>query len=221
MTNNNVPPGHQADSNRGLSIIGDDHTARIRPNLTVDTDQPAVIDVPDTAKIEGSESNDILLDSTPEDSATLEAQPRQSRPRRNVGPPKFFGDLRYIDVVLEGDDQTSHSLTVKGNTFNYPRATFTITSPSDLLTPLAEAPQITTLVAKPTLSWSSQKSCPLERAKYIPIQSILKNTSFGSSSSLQPTSNDTLDDVERTDNISSTFDTDLKLRLDDFDARFT
>ena len=191
MTNNNVPPSHQADSNQGLSVTGDAHIPQIRPNLNVDTDQPAVIDVPESAEIEGSESNPILLDSTPEDVAPLVPQPRQSRPRRNVGPPKFFGDRRFIDLVLEKDDRTSRSVTVHDDTLNHTRATITITSPSDLITPLAEAPPISTLVAETTLPWSSQKTCPSKKANYIPTQSI-----------------------------STNIDTDLKVRLDDFDARF-
>ena len=60
MTNIKVQLSHQANSKQGSSVTGDAHTSQIRPNLTVDTDHPAVIDVSDTAKIEGSESKPIL-----------------------------------------------------------------------------------------------------------------------------------------------------------------
>ena len=84
--------------------------------------------------------------------------------------------------------------------------TFAIFSPSDLLTPLAEAPQVPTLVAKTTLTWSSKKSCPSERAKYTPILSILNNTPSGSYSPSQPTITDPFDKLEKSSDISSTID---------------
>ena len=157
MTNKNVPIGQQADSgsNQGLSFTGDDQTQSTRPNLTGSTEHSVIIDVQDAATKEGSENNPILLDSTPEEPSPVEHQPRQFRQSRN---PKFFGDRRYIDIVLEEDDQTTQVSTVQEDTFNYPRATFTITSPSHLLTPIAEAPPQTTLVAETILTLSSQKS---------------------------------------------------------------
>ena len=88
MTNKNVPLSQQADSgsNQGLSFTGDDHNQSTRPNLTGSTENPAVVDAPDAATIEGSERNQILLDSTPEELSPVEQQPRPSRPCRNVGP---------------------------------------------------------------------------------------------------------------------------------------
>ena len=166
------------------------------------------MDVPDAVKIEGSENNPILLDSTP-----VEHQPRQSMQRRNVGPPKFFGDRRYIDIVLEKDDQNTQVLTVQDDVFNYPRATFTVTSPSDLLIPLAEAPP------KSPLSQKIPYSGHLRNLSHREIQTILTNTSFGSSSSPRPATY-TTDDIEGTSDFSLTIDTDLNHRLDDFDARF-
>ena len=96
MTNNNVPLSQQADSrsNQGLSFTGEDHTQSTRPNLTGSTEHPAVVDEPDEATIEGYEKNPIMLDSTPEEPSPLKQQPRTSRPRRNVGPQKFFGEQR-------------------------------------------------------------------------------------------------------------------------------
>ena len=52
-------------------------------------------------------NNTILIDSAPEAVVPSNSHPRHSRPRRNVGPLKFFGDRRFIDVVLEKDDQTT------------------------------------------------------------------------------------------------------------------
>ena len=170
MTNNNLPPSHHAEFNQGLSVTGDAHSPQIRPNLSVNTDQRAITEVPGSAEIEGSENNQILLDSAPEGLAPTISQRRHSRPHRNVGPPKLFGYRRFIDVVFEQDDLTT--FTVQDGILNHSRAAFFSSSPSVLLTPLAEAPPITTLVAETTLTWSSKKSCPSERAKYTPILSI-------------------------------------------------
>ena len=88
MTSTNVPLSQQADSgsNQGLSFTGDDHNQSTRPKLTGSTENPAVVDAPDAATIEGSEKNQTLLDSTPEELSPVEQQPRPSRPYRNVGP---------------------------------------------------------------------------------------------------------------------------------------
>ena len=208
-----LPPSHQAESDQGLNVTGDAHSPQIRPNLSVNTDQPAIIEVPDSAEIEGSENNPILLDNGR--CGPMDFPKRHSSPRRNVGPPNFFGDRRFIDVVLKKDDRTTESVAV----LNQTRATLFISSHSDLLTPLAEAPPIPTLVAETTLTWTSKKSCPLKRANFTPIMSILKNTPSGSYLSLQHTIHNTLDEVEKTSDISSTIDPDVKARLDDFDAK--
>ena len=111
---------------------------------------------------------------TPEAVVLSNPQPRHPRPRRNVGSPKFFGDRRLIDVVLEKDDQPTFPSQI--DITNQPRATFEITSLSDLLTSLAEAPPVRTLVAETTRTWSSKKSCPSDRPNYTPIMSFLKAT---------------------------------------------
>ena len=105
MTNNNLPPSHQAESNQGLSVTGNAHSPQSRPNLSVNTDQRSIIEVPDSAEIEGSENNLILLDSAPEGLAPSVFQPRHSRRRRNLGLPKFIGERQNIDIVFEKDDR--------------------------------------------------------------------------------------------------------------------
>ena len=50
--------------------------------------------------------------------------------------------------------------------------------------------------------------------------SLFKNTSSGSHSSIKPTINDTLDKVEKSSEISSTIDSEVKAKLDDFDEQF-
>ena len=91
---------------------------------------------------------------------------------------------------------------------------------SDLSTPLAEAPPLQTLVAETTLTWSSKKSGPSDRPNYTPSMSLFKNTSSGSHSSIKPTINDTLDKVEKSSEISSTIDSEVQAKLDDFDEQF-
>ena len=162
MTNNNETPSHQAESNQGLSVTSDANSPQNRPNVLVNTDQRSTIEVPDSAEVEGSENNPIVLDIALEGVVPSTSQPRHSRPRRYVGPPKCFGDRRLNDVVFEKDDQTTS--TVQDVTTNQPMTLFAIFSPSELLTPLAEAPQVPTLVAETTLTWSSKKSCPSQRA---------------------------------------------------------
>ena len=55
VTNSNLPPSHQSESNQGLSDAGDAHSPQLRPNLLVNTDQRAIIEIPDSAEIEGSD----------------------------------------------------------------------------------------------------------------------------------------------------------------------
>ena len=152
MTNNNLPPSHQPESNQGLSVTGDAHSPQLRPNLAVITDHRVIIKLPDSAEKEGSEIYPIMLDSAPEAVVPSNSHSRRSRPRRNVGPTKFFEDRRFVDVVLEKDDQPIFPLQL--DNANQSRANFVITTPSDLLTPLAQAPPLQSLVAETTLTWS-------------------------------------------------------------------
>ena len=150
MTNINLPSSHQSESNQGLSVTGIADSPQVRPNLSVNTDQRAIINVPDSAEIEGSEGYPIIIYSVTESVAEPIILPRHARPRKDVGSPKLFGDRRFIDVMLERDE-TETTLPTQPNFYDKPRAIFVISSPSDLLTPLAEAPPVRTLVAE-TLS---------------------------------------------------------------------
>ena len=90
MTNNNLPPSHQSESNQGLTNPGTADSPHLRPSLSVNTDQRAIIEVPDSAEIEGSEGNPILLDSASDAVAQPTAQPRHARLHKNVGPLNFL-----------------------------------------------------------------------------------------------------------------------------------
>ena len=207
MTINNLPQSHQSESNQGLSVTGISDSPHLRPHLLVNTDQREIINVPVTAEIEGSEGNPFTIDSAPEAVTKPITHQRQSGPRRNVGPPKFFGDRRFIDVVR---------LTVSPER---PRATFMISSPSDFVTPLAEVPPLRTLATETTLTWLSKSSCPSVRPIYSPIMSILKDTSSGSHS-VQSTIKNSLDKVDKLSEITSTIDPEVKAKLVDFDEQF-
>ena len=93
MTNHNLPPSHQFESNQGLNVPGTADSPHLRLNLSVNADQRAIIEVPDSAEVEGSEGNPILLDSASDAVAQPNAHPRHARLRRNVGSPTFFADL--------------------------------------------------------------------------------------------------------------------------------
>ena len=120
--------------------------------------------------------------------------------------------------MLKKDEQPTFPLQIDST--NQSRATFVITSPSDLFTPLAEASPLRTLVAETTLTWSSKKSDPSDRPNYTPIMSFFKNTSSGSHSSFKPTSNDPLDEVENSSEILLTIDSEVKAKLDKFNEKF-
>ena len=151
MTNNNIHQSHQSESNQGLSVTGTVESPRRSSERPANTDLREIVIIPDSTATEGSQDNPILVDSTPEPTVSPTIKPRNSRPRRNMGPPQFYGNRRFIDVVLEKDD-TGVSPSVFSSSPDTHRADFTVTSPSDLLTPLAETPPRQILVAETTLS---------------------------------------------------------------------
>ena len=69
---------------------------------------PAVLlsfsDLPSTSLGAAFKSNLIKVDSTQKDPSPAEHQSRPSRPQRNVAPPSFFGERRFIVSVLEITD---------------------------------------------------------------------------------------------------------------------
>ena len=130
VTNNNLQQSHQSESNHGLSVTGTADCPHLSSQLSVHIDLREIINIPDSAEAQGSQDNPILIDSIPESTANPTIQLRQSRPCRNMGPPQFCGNRRFIDVVLEKDDtgtSPSSYITSPGNS----RATFTISSPSE------------------------------------------------------------------------------------------
>ena len=218
VTNNNLPQSHQPEFNQGLSVTGTADSPHLSSKLSVNTDLREIINVPDSAEIEGSEENSILIDSIPKAATNPTTQQRQSGPRRNLGPPQFYGNRQFIDVVVEKDNiGTSHSSFIASPEKS--RATFTISSQSDFLTPLAEAPPRQTLIAETTLTWSTKNSCPLVRSVHFTITTLLNDNSSGSHSAHQ-TIKDSSDEIDNCSEISSTIDSEVKAKLDDFDEQF-
>ena len=218
VTNNNLPQSNRSESNQGLSVTGTADTPHLSSQLSVQTDLREIINIPDSAEAQGSQDNPILIDSIPESKANPIIQLRQSRPRRNVGLPQFFGNRRFIDVVLEKDDtgtSPSSYITSPSNS----RATFLISSPSDFLTPLAEAPPRQTLIAETTLTWSTKNSCPSVRPVNSPITTLFNENLSGSHSAHQ-TIKDSLHELDNCSVISSTIDSEIKAKLDEFDEHF-
>ena len=175
------PKFHQSQSNQGLSVTGTADSPHWSSQLTVHTDLREIIDIPDSAGVEGSQESPILIDSIPETTANPTTQ---QPPRRNVGSPQFYGNRRFTDVVLEKDD-TGTSLSSYTTSPGKSRATFTISSPSDFLTPLAEAPPRQTLIAETILTWSTKNSYPMFRPVNSPITTLLNENSSGSHSTHQ------------------------------------
>ena len=85
-----------ADTTQDLIHItsGDAHTPQTRSKLSVNTDQRAIIEATDSAEIEGSEKNPILLDSAPEGGAHR---------LPNQDPPDHTGTLDLLNSSEIGD----------------------------------------------------------------------------------------------------------------------
>ena len=162
VTNNNIPQSHHSKSNQGLSLTGTIESPHPSSERQANTDLREIVIITNSTEAWGSQDNPILLDSTPEPTVSPTIKPRHSRPRRNVGPPQFYGNRRFKDVVLEKDD-TGASPSVFSSPTDIPRVTLTVSSLSGFLTPLAEAPPRQFLVAETTLSWSSKNSLPTVR----------------------------------------------------------
>ena len=152
VTNNNIPQSHHSESNQGFSVTGTVESPHPSSEMPANTDLREIVVIHDSTTTEESQDNPILVEITPEHADSPTIKPQNSRPRRNVGPPKFYGNRLFIDVVLEKDD-TGVAPSVFSSSPDTHRATFTVTSPSDLLTPLAEAPPRQILVAETTLFW--------------------------------------------------------------------
>ena len=154
VTNNNVPQNPHTESNQGLSITGPVESPQQSSERPANNDPRELVVIHDATTTEGSQDNPILVDSIPEQMNSATLKPRNSRPRRNLGPPQFYRNSRFIDV---GKDDLGASPSVFFPAPDSHRTNFTVTSPSDFLTPLAEAPPRQVFVAETTLSWSSRK----------------------------------------------------------------
>ena len=157
VTNNNVPQNPHTESNQGLSITGHVESPLLSSEWTANNDPREIVVIHDANTPEGLQDNLIMVDSIPEQTTSVTPKTQNSRPRRNVGPPQFYGNRRFIDVVQEKDDLGAPT-TVFSQATEFHSSTFAVNSPSDLLTPLAEAPPRQILVAETTLSWSSRNS---------------------------------------------------------------
>ena len=107
----------------------------------------------------GTSDDPIRVDSSPEKTVETPKTPISSklRARRNPGPPKFYGDRRFIDQVTLGtetisavDSDDEPLITFSGAKSPRPNLTYCTTLPSDYLTPIDEVPRHTTLVAETT-----------------------------------------------------------------------
>ena len=219
VINNKIPQRHHSESNQGLSVTGTVGSPHPSSEMPAKTDLREIVVIHDSTTTEGSQDNPILSDSTAEHTDNPTIEPQNSRPRRNVGPPQFYGNHRFIDVVLETDD-TGVSPSVFSSSPDTHRATFTVTSPSGLLTPLAEAPLRQILVAETTLSWSSKNSLPTVRPVTSPTKTHFQENSSGSNSAYQ-TTKDSLHEVDNCSEISSSIDSETRAKLDDFDNQFS
>ena len=157
-----------------------------------------------------------MIDSIPEQTISETSKTRNPRPRRNVGPPQFYGSRRFIDVVQEKYDLWMPT-TVFSQAQEFP--TFWVNSHSDLLTPLAEAPPRQILVAETTLSWSSRNSLPTGRlASSTTMTQLHENSS--NPTPAYPTSKDHSLEMDNISEISSTIDPEVRAKLDDFEDQF-
>ena len=218
VTNNNILQSLRSESNQGLSVIGTVESPHPSSERSANTDPREIAVIHDSTTTEGTQDNPILVDSIPEHTDSSTIKPRNSRPRRNVGPPHFYGNRRFIDVVLEKDDP-GVSPSVFSLSPDTHRTTFTVTSPSDFLTPLAEAHPRQILVAETTLSWSSKNSLPTVRPVTSPTKTHFHENSSGSNAAYRTMGDPPLE-VDNCSEISSTIDSEMMAKLDDFDNQF-
>ena len=132
-------------------------------NLHSDLDQPrstvqSQTNTQTTITIPTGTSDDpIRLDSSPEKTVETSKTPISIKPhsRRNPGPPKFYGDRRFIDQVTLGtetntavDSDDELLITISSEKSPRTKMTYCTASPSDYLTPIEDIPRHTTLVAE-------------------------------------------------------------------------
>ena len=132
--------------------------------------------------------------------------------KRNPGPPKFYGDRRFIDQVTLGTETNSavdsdDELLITFSSAKSPRSnlTYCTASPSDYLTPIEEIPRHTTLVAETTQGPFSTPSSQTTKAACV-------------SSPLKEVSSNTQDDYGS--DITSGINADVRREADNFHDRY-
>ena len=154
------------------------------------------------------------MNSSPEKTVETPKTPIsiKHRAKRNPGPPKFYGDRRFIDQVTLGTETNSvvHSddeLLITFSSANSPRSnlTYCTASSSDYLTPIEDIPRHTTLVAETTQGPFSIPSSRTTKAACV-------------SSPLVEVSSNTQDDGGS--DISSGFDADVRREAENFHDRY-
>ena len=99
VTNNNVPQNPHTESNQGLNITGPVESPLLSSERTMHNDPREIVVIHDANTTEGSQDNPIMVDSIPEQTTSLTPKTRNSRPRRNVGPPTI---LRKSEIYRRG-----------------------------------------------------------------------------------------------------------------------
>ena len=144
-------------------------------NLHSDLDQPrstvqSQTNTQTTITIPTGTSDDpIRLDSSPEKTVETSKTPISIKPhsRRNPGPPKFYGDSRFIDQVTLGTENNTavdsdDELLITFSSEKSPRTKMTY------LTPIEDIPRHTTLVAETTQGPFSTPSSRTTKVACIP-----------------------------------------------------
>ena len=106
VTNNNIAQSHHSESNQGLSVTDTVESPHPSSEMPANTDLREIVVIHDSTTTEGSQDNPILVDSTLEHTDSPTIKPRNSRPRRNVGPHTV---LRKSPLYRRGSRKRRHS----------------------------------------------------------------------------------------------------------------
>ena len=144
----------------------DSETVYNTPTYNIDSDFRINTQTNTTSPM-GTSDNPIRIESSPEKiietPSTETPKGNEHRPRRNPGPPKFYGDRRFICQVALGaetseiaDSDDEPPITFSGS--KSLQTTFSSDSPTDYLTPLEDILPHPTLVAETRQGSSSTPS---------------------------------------------------------------
>ena len=113
VSNINMPFNEEAGSGSNYEIcVTSDESALPMPS-TGPAERRLGSDLPETLLKAGSEVGPVRFNTAPKNPFPVENQSRPLRFRRNVRPPKFFGDQRNIDNNLEKEDTVSEVITLE------------------------------------------------------------------------------------------------------------